>query len=274
MQTVFYEARRSGSTDECVVLELADLNFPAHLHRYIELLWVRSGEVESTVGERSARLGAGSLSVAFSEEIHSCQSSVGSKVFVLLFSPELLQDTLPIAGRNFSDPFFRAEDYPAEVLYCLEKLAQEPKTAESLPVIRGYLGVLFGRLCAARALQQQPRVRQSALRDILCYLQENFLEPVRLAEIAQDLGLSSYYISHTFKNKVGYGINDYVNLLRVGRAQKLLRTTAKPIIDIALECGFETQRHFNRVFLQLIGCTPTQFRAGNEGNGQKIPRPE
>ena len=56
------------------------------------------------------------------------------------------------------------------------------------------------------------------------------------------------------------GFSDYVGSLRVRQAQGLLRATDRKIAQIALDCGFENQRTFNRTFLKVCGTTPRAYR--------------
>ena len=57
------------------------------------------------------------------------------------------------------------------------------------------------------------------------------------------------------------GINfvTYLNLVRVEHAAFELRHTEKKFTDIALSCGFNNVRTFNRVFKEITGCTPSEF---------------
>jgi AraC family transcriptional regulator len=48
--------------------------------------------------------------------------------------------------------------------------------------------------------------------------------------------------------------------LRICKAKKLLEKTESPVIDIAAECGFQTQQHFARIFRRLTTRTPTEYR--------------
>ena len=54
--------------------------------------------------------------------------------------------------------------------------------------------------------------------------------------------------------------NQYVNSLRVNLAQNLLRSTKKSVLDICYECGFDSQRTFNRAFKELCGASPSAYR--------------
>ena len=54
--------------------------------------------------------------------------------------------------------------------------------------------------------------------------------------------------------------NDYINRLRVQAAQDLLRSTDRPVTEVMLEVGFESQSTFNRVFRDIQGITPREYR--------------
>jgi AraC-like DNA-binding protein len=52
----------------------------------------------------------------------------------------------------------------------------------------------------------------------------------------------------------------WVHEVRIGHACRLLTTTERPVLDIAMAAGFENLSNFNRVFRRLRGCTPRAFR--------------
>ncbi|NRU22139.1 YesN/AraC family two-component response regulator [Clostridium beijerinckii] len=100
------------------------------------------------------------------------------------------------------------------------------------------------------------------MQNLLRYIEIHYHEKISLDSIAKDLGFSKFYLSRIFSNKIGYQFNDYINRLRINKAQKLLSETDLPVTVIALECGFESQRNFNRIFKELTTLTPTKFRTG------------
>lgn len=68
---------------------------------------------------------------------------------------------------------------------------------------------------------------------------------------------------HTGKryDNVGMGPQQYIIHVRLSMAEHLLRTTEKPILDIAGEVGFHSLSSFNRLFLRAYGCSPRVLRA-------------
>jgi transcriptional regulator GlxA family with amidase domain len=75
---------------------------------------------------------------------------------------------------------------------------------------------------------------------------------------------SSPYLSRIFKNHMGQSFQDYLNALRVNRACTLLVTSDITITDVAIESGFEHFRTFSRVFKEVKGLTPKEYRSSNK----------
>jgi AraC family transcriptional regulator len=81
-----------------------------------------------------------------------------------------------------------------------------------------------------------------------------------LQTLAADAKLSPYHFARQFKTSVGEAPYRYLMRLRVEQAKQLLKTTDKPIADIALAVGYGSQAHFTTAFKQLTGTTPARFR--------------
>ncbi len=87
---------------------------------------------------------------------------------------------------------------------------------------------------------------------------ENFVLGVdRLYELS---GKSPGYISRVFKNKLNMTPTEYINLLKLEQAQKLLIKTRLPILDISIEAGFDNLSHFYHLFKKEYGISPAKFR--------------
>ena len=67
-------------------------------------------------------------------------------------------------------------------------------------------------------------------------------------------------ISRFFRNKTGRTPNRYLIDYRLGIAARMLLTTQLSVAEIGFSCGFNTLSHFNRLFRESKGCTPSEFR--------------
>ena len=70
------------------------------------------------------------------------------------------------------------------------------------------------------------------------FINTHFAEPVRLEELAEQFEISPAYLSRMFKEITGFSLVEYVNLVRVQEAQRLLATTRLKVIVIAEQVGF------------------------------------
>lgn len=111
--------------------------------------------------------------------------------------------------------------------------------------------------------EQLPDDRRSRmlgdLQDLLSYMDEHYADNITLEFAASRMNFSNSHFSKTFKKLMGINFVTYLNLVRVERAASQLRNTGKKITDVALSCGFNNIRTFNRVFKEITGYTPSEF---------------
>ena len=95
---------------------------------------------------------------------------------------------------------------------------------------------------------------------VIEFIKNNYHRHISLEEIAAISYMSKTYLSTLFKKETGYSISEYINSVRVGRAQSLLLDSELSIVEIARMCGFEDQSYFTKVFRKITGITPKKFR--------------
>jgi AraC family transcriptional regulator len=96
---------------------------------------------------------------------------------------------------------------------------------------------------------------------VLDYINEYLARDIRLADLAQLVGMSQFHFSYLFKRSLGKPPYQYLLQQRIERAKQLLKQTDKSVIDIAFLCGFNSHSHLSKQFRQLTGMTPKAFRA-------------
>jgi DNA-binding GntR family transcriptional regulator/AraC-like DNA-binding protein len=98
------------------------------------------------------------------------------------------------------------------------------------------------------------------LRKVTGLVQARIEEELCLAEMAQSVGLSTAHFSQMFRKSTGESPHRFVLRQRVERAKEMLRPAEGRVLDVAIACGFKTQQHFARVFRQICGASPTEYR--------------
>lgn len=94
----------------------------------------------------------------------------------------------------------------------------------------------------------------------LNYIHQNFHLNLSLENVAQQVYISPYYLSHLFKEELGITFVEYLTKVRIEEAKKLLKTTSLSIVAIASEVGYEDASYFSKVFKKNMGISPNQFR--------------
>lgn len=114
-------------------------------------------------------------------------------------------------------------------------------------------------LQAARDLLSSP-AEDTRIQAIIRFIQEHYRENISAADLSERFGLSANYISNLLKNSLGIRYNDYVTQLRLNHAKELLVSTHQSVKEITTACGYYSQSHFTKLFLEREGCTPSEFR--------------
>lgn len=98
------------------------------------------------------------------------------------------------------------------------------------------------------------------LMTVIDYIEEHLSKKLDLTSIADAVGYSKYHLHRMFKNTIGLSIHDYVQRRQLSEAAKYLVYTDRPIIEIALMAGYESQQAFTLVFKQMYKKSPYKYR--------------
>jgi len=131
---------------------------------------------------------------------------------------------------------------------------------ESLSTALGHH--LLRRYCEQRVMPDPHLAGLSPTqrRKVMNYIQANLAEKLSLQDIAEQIGLSRSYFATQFKKTEGISTHQFVNQQRLERAKQLLKNDDSPMVEIALDCGFNSQSHFNRLFKRYVGVTPRTYQ--------------
>lgn len=91
-------------------------------------------------------------------------------------------------------------------------------------------------------------------------MQQRIERPLSLPSIARAVGLSTSHFSRRFKQETGSAPGDYSVYCRVSAARRMITETDKPLMEIALRCGFRTRQYLATCFRRVTGRAPSSFR--------------
>jgi AraC-like DNA-binding protein len=92
------------------------------------------------------------------------------------------------------------------------------------------------------------------------YIDAHRNEDLTMEQLAELAGFSKYHFERLFKSCMGISCYQYITKRRIMMAQELLSDTDLSVTDIAMQSGFFSLSTFNRVFKDINGCSPTEYR--------------
>lgn len=137
---------------------------------------------------------------------------------------------------------------------------------ENLHYVCSLLHHFLGSLCYLQPYRNAGQTDDREAQDaIIHYMKENLEKKLTLAELAAYAGYSCSHFSALFFRQTGYSPMAYLNLLKVQRACELLDFTDMQVNQISYKVGIEDAYYFSRLFKQVMGLSPRQYRLMKKG---------
>jgi AraC-like DNA-binding protein len=163
--------------------------------------------------------------------------------------------------------YFKKDDPKArEIADIVNKMYKENTEREKNfdIYIRGYLDILLGTLYRYNLLNDMSEHYDSeSIRRIwkaIEYIGEKYNEDISIDTLSSLLELNTEYFCRLFKKATGVTAVEYINHVRIFKAENLLTTTNKSVLEISMSVGFSSVGYFNRVFKRYRGTTPSSYR--------------
>lgn len=259
LNRLLYQANNSSKHEHLIVMSYTDFDFSPHLHRDLEFVLVLDGEMTYSTPYYNGVIKAGEIALFMPYQIHSFSTPKHSKSIIVNFSVGYVGAFLRrVNGKIGAKCDFVASN--ALFNYLIDVYANQPKESLDSLTIKASCYAVCAKYMQDIALIDAPEDNDNVLHRILSYVNENYKENISLRSMSAVIGYNEDYLSHFFREKIGLHFRAYVNLLRIDHACQLIEQGEMPISDIALECGFQNIRSFNRAFKQITEETPTNYK--------------
>lgn len=224
-------------------------------HPHGELLHVLRGAIPITVDGQTHILQPGQTAVVFPYLTHSYESAPDAEALILLFDPRQTLFDNTLLTKKPTCFFTDIPQLPPLMDRAVTMLkAGRPKTAMA------YVSATLGELLEVLPLTDSQGPSGDMTVQLLSYCAEHFAEAITVRTLAEALFISESYVSKLFARNLKCSLREYINDLRVQKAQRLLERTDLSVGQILSTCGFQNQSSFNRVFRKLCGMSPRQYR--------------
>lgn len=130
---------------------------------------------------------------------------------------------------------------------------------ESSETIRSFLLQVVSTVKGSQK-EEERSMKQKTIEKARWFIENNLRNNISLTDVAESVYLNPSYLSRLFKQELGENVINYINRIRVEKAQKLLVSTNMKIIDIAKETGFSSSGYFSAVFRRYTGMNPMDYK--------------
>lgn len=223
-------------------------------------------ELRNSLGRSTVELPPQTLSFVSAGSRYQAESASGvSEDIGLMILPQALESfadsaSLRISAVQFEDQFGRPDEASAQILRLLSADAATGHPNGSL-FGESLLQAFFVRQFARPLLESpEPKGHPQLVGAIKDFVDAQLHQNFTLAELAEALGYSPYYLHRLFRAATGHRLHDYVISQRIERAMRLLTKTDLPLPLIADRTGFCDASHLSRQFRRRMRCTPEEFR--------------
>lgn len=246
----------------------------SHQHQDIEINWVFEGELHYFLNGSYQSIRKNEAGVFWAGYPHAV-ISYSSPTTVLWITLPLHTFLQWSAGKSLAAQIlkgslfrFRPQDAKNATLNQLqlrrwfEEL--DPTHPQTEQVILLELEAWLTRASWNRQASRSPSIANTTdttrVEQITHFIHSHYQENLSVGEIAQHLHLHPKYLMQIFKSTVHLSIYQYIMQLRLAHAQRLLLSTQRKVIDIALEVGFGSTRQFYQAFQKKCSISPGQYR--------------
>ena len=270
---MFYENKKEYFIFTC---ERNPIQYPLHVHQYIELAHVVEGLLEMQIGTEKYRLASGDVALIFpniAHDYHVLSGQNDTLLHILNCYPSYLPFHETTLLNMFPQtPVLHASDVHPDILYAEKRLLEIDQNNFDQALIGSLLSLMLSRILPKFSLSSNENLPPRNLsHEVIAYIGKHFREDLSLASIANHLGIGRCALSRIFSNVLKISFSTYINSLRIDFAEYLLLSTDLGMIDIAIECGYHNQQTFYRLFKSFHGCTPKEYRERTRNRSAVAP---
>ncbi|WP_078549723.1 helix-turn-helix transcriptional regulator [Litchfieldia alkalitelluris] len=247
---VFFEDHGVEEKESFQYFTLHNDSFPLHFHRAYELIIVNEGELFVKVDQKEYTLHKNDLAFIFNNQMHEFKTINHSNITIVIFSPELI-------GHFFMN--YKGYIPENNVIHLTD--VPEFHKLDSIYRQKSFLYDLCGILVDHSSLTPVIySTKTKVFHKILLYVDKHYSDVCTLKAVAKHLQYDYAYLSKLFVQMTNMTFTEYLTQYRISQACYQLKNSQQSISEIAMNCGFNNLRSFNRNFKKFTGHSPTMYR--------------
>lgn len=234
-----------------------ELYMPQHIHRSAELLYVTKGSIRLGITNRNEEeISPGHAGLVFPYQPHHYFREAGTEYFRFNFSPSLAKSFFKSNSTLVGErSVFKVDE---QTVAPTLKLIHERCKFKELKIKSFVYSFLAD-------FENQINLCEQSLGDdvfskAILFMNENKSRDLTIEDVARGVGCCQKNLSRAINTIAGMNFTSLLSTLRVDDAIPLLLDTGMTVLDIALQCGFGSERNFYRQFKKNTGLSPNEYR--------------
>lgn len=233
-----------------------------HYHDKFEIYYMISGGCNYFIDNKSYEVMAGDVVLIPEGIIHRTNYGGEEHARALIecsdhFIPKAAKDKM-----GESVYIFRNPQITRDIHAIFKKIDEEYKNPDefSAESIMARMKLLFFFLARNLTASGIVSSKNAMIENVIGYIKQNFQQDIKLSSVAKSCFVSPEHLSRTFKRDTGFGFNEFLTLVRLQHAEKLLQQRGtKSISEIAYSCGFNDSNYFSDKFRRTYGISPLRY---------------
>ena len=244
-----------------------------HMHEEYEIYMTIEGERTYYVGDNEYTVKKGEIIFINEQVPHKTKTDKGNVGFVIQFNPinagnDAQKSVMHFINYATNDVYvFKADSsINNELKSCLSNIISENsdkgKFFENFIISDVYkIFAILYRYDIIKNTESFKFTKETAkMQPVLSYINEHYNEKITLEQMSDLVNFDKSHFCRVFKRCVNASLVDYINYIRISKAEKILLSTNKSIAEIAEETGFTSVAYFTKTFKTIKSCTPTQYK--------------
>ena len=284
MHYLFEKSDSLNTPIECFIFDTANEQFPVrpHWHYFYEIIYMLEGCAEMHCNGKSYILGEGDMIVFHSKSVHSIFSAEqGSLKYAVLkfdinkfnassdYAPKLRSIFKQAENSNMNIVFSQDENAIPECekifMSCIDEMNNRRYGYDLMlknhiynllmKIIRSWLD--NGMVIESKDFSDEDSFNIDSITE---YIDSSMNDSPKVNEIAEKCGMSYSCFAKKFREMYGMSCKEYIERMRIFKAEEFLLFTDYDLNFISQETGFSDCSHMIKSFKNLRGITPKQFR--------------
>jgi AraC-like DNA-binding protein len=244
--------------------EVGETVYGRHYHDLFEIYYLESGRCTYFIDKRSYELMPGDIAIIPAGIIHNTHyvNSRHSRMLINFSSRFIPSSVLPQLKKITY--IYRNRKIHDDILKILNQIKEESSQSGEMQgdIVECYMHMLFFMLIKNENFYDNSHAQNEYIVSAVKFLQKNYQTDVSLKSMAEMFSVCPEHFSREFKKETGFGFCEYLNLLRLKKAEQLLKQNDKiRVSEVSEMIGFNDSNYFSLKFKKMYGTSPKNIRA-------------